>query len=330
MDAASPLLGGDEDAHAVEVVIAEAHEAEGTGHAQQQQEDENKEEDDDEEEERSRAEEEHSREEERRSRDGEERSRDDEEPRSRAEEDAHARGDSATSARKGSKLWVSNLAKDLQQADLAAIFERYGHVLSLDWKNRFAIVELDTEEAARTAMLELNGVKLLDTPMHINVYRDRSETASGNAHELTPSASMPEPRPGEGRIYVRNLDYRTSWQDLKDAFQSHGDVYRANILAIDGRPSGRGQVIFHRLADAEAVVRRFPDGIDLRPRRVLLTLDVGTYDRNARFRPLDRAGRDGTPHTAAHGGAKRARIHAAWSAGHTRQSCRCSRAASCA
>jgi len=47
------------------------------------------------------------------------------------------------------------------------------------------------------------------------------------------------------RCFVGNLAWRTSWQDLKDAFRVHGNVVYANVMRDEeGRSKGWGIVEF--------------------------------------------------------------------------------------
>ncbi len=46
------------------------------------------------------------------------------------------------------------------------------------------------------------------------------------------------------QVFVGNLPFHTSWQDLKDAFKSCGTVVRAEILQAEGKPRGAGTVLF--------------------------------------------------------------------------------------
>ena len=53
------------------------------------------------------------------------------------------------------------------------------------------------------------------------------------------------------RVYVGNLSWETSWQDLKDHFRSAGEVIHADVLQdSDGRSKGCGLVAFANAHDA--------------------------------------------------------------------------------
>ena len=78
-------------------------------------------------------------------------------------------------------------------------------------------------------------------------------------------------------MFINNLSYDTSWQDLKDHFRQCGDVERAEVITnADGRSKGFGTVRFVKETDAEAAIQRL-NGAELQGR----TLEV-RYDTKAR------------------------------------------------
>eukprot|EP00894_Picocystis_sp_ML_P003759 jgi/Pico_ML_1/54276/g4648.t1 len=65
------------------------------------------------------------------------------------------------------------------------------------------------------------------------------------------------------RVYVGNLSYRTTWQDLKDYFKrdlkdlfsAQGKVLRADIVMDrNGRSKGYGTVLFDKGEDAQRAI----------------------------------------------------------------------------
>eukprot|EP01061_Rhynchopus_euleeides_P018291 TRINITY_DN3022_c0_g1_i7.p1 TRINITY_DN3022_c0_g1~~TRINITY_DN3022_c0_g1_i7.p1 ORF type:complete len:240 (+),score=89.29 TRINITY_DN3022_c0_g1_i7:62-781(+) len=57
------------------------------------------------------------------------------------------------------------------------------------------------------------------------------------------------------RIFVMNLAWRTSWQDLKDYFRQIGDVTRADLFeGHDGRSKGSAVVEFSNPHDAQRAI----------------------------------------------------------------------------
>ena len=86
------------------------------------------------------------------------------------------------------------------------------------------------------------------------------EAAAGTSPDLKkPSADESSDR--SRRVYVGNLAWDTSWQDLKDHMRSTGlEVLRATILTtVDGRSKGCGLAEFATAEDAAEAVRTLTD-----------------------------------------------------------------------
>jgi RNA recognition motif-containing protein len=78
------------------------------------------------------------------------------------------------------------------------------------------------------------------------------------------------------RVYVGNLSYRTSWQDLKDHFGQVGTVRYADVLR-EGGPSGRSKVSGSRRGPAlqfAALYPPFAAELQLRPHWIVAGTSV--------------------------------------------------------
>lgn len=77
-------------------------------------------------------------------------------------------------------------------------------------------------------------------------------------HYNRPPPSRPE---DHGRqVFVNNLTWKCSWQDLKDLFKEAGEVIRADVLRYpDGRSRGVGTVLFATAEAANHAVESFND-----------------------------------------------------------------------
>ncbi|KXS12261.1 RNA-binding domain-containing protein [Gonapodya prolifera JEL478] len=75
------------------------------------------------------------------------------------------------------------------------------------------------------------------------------------------------------QLWVRNLPYSFSWQDLKDLMRTactKGSVLRSDVsLDTEGRSKGYGSVVFETLEDAKAAAMRF-HGFDLNGRKIII------------------------------------------------------------
>eukprot|EP00923_Selenidium_pygospionis_P005275 GHVN01008861.1.p1 GENE.GHVN01008861.1~~GHVN01008861.1.p1 ORF type:complete len:179 (+),score=36.48 GHVN01008861.1:1908-2444(+) len=84
---------------------------------------------------------------------------------------------------------------------------------------------------------------------------------------------------GEGadgrQIFVGNLAWKTSWQDLKDLFRPIAPALRADVYQdADGRSKGCGTVLFDDTRAAEKAVAEF-DNYHLHGRDITVRLDNG-------------------------------------------------------
>lgn len=57
------------------------------------------------------------------------------------------------------------------------------------------------------------------------------------------------------QVFVSNLPWKTSWQDLKDLFRGAGDVVRADVFQRDGVSRGCGKVVYATPEEANQAIR---------------------------------------------------------------------------
>ncbi|KAI9254953.1 hypothetical protein EDC94DRAFT_617883 [Helicostylum pulchrum] len=70
-----------------------------------------------------------------------------------------------------------------------------------------------------------------------------------------PAANLPTH--GHNQIFVNNLPFSTTWQDLIDLFRHVGPVVRSEILTMNGHPKGSGFVRFEDAATCERAIEKF-------------------------------------------------------------------------
>ena len=94
---------------------------------------------------------------------------------------------------------------------------------------------------------------ILDEPQQRSSRRGgRSPSHRGKPYDRQAGAAPGEP---SNRVYVGNLSWQTSWQDLKDHFRVHGNVIRADaLIGADGRPKGQGTVLFETAEEAQRAI----------------------------------------------------------------------------
>jgi len=83
------------------------------------------------------------------------------------------------------------------------------------------------------------------------------------------TTTRPVARGTHGRqVFVGNLPYTCSWQDLKDKFRSCGNIIRADVLLdLSGRSKGQGTVLFESSNEAQKAISLF-DGTDFNGRTI--------------------------------------------------------------
>lgn len=75
------------------------------------------------------------------------------------------------------------------------------------------------------------------------------------------------------RLFVNNLSWEVSWQDLKDLFRQEGNVVRADVMSFpDGRSKGCGIVEYSDINDAARALTSL-NGVELKGRVLFVRED---------------------------------------------------------
>lgn len=196
-----------------------------------------------------------------------------------------ARGDGDGDAvRVGRRVYVGNLSWSTSWQDLKDHFRQigtvvYSNVMEEDGgrSKGCGIVEFERPSQAARAIEELNGSKLKGRPITVREDRedrdlkngslsDRSVVVSSYTNGRTRKRSASPDRGGSDsvrvgrRVYVGNLAYATSWQDLKDHFRQVGTVVHAKLMEDrSGRSKGCGIVEFERTSEAAKAIKELHD-----------------------------------------------------------------------
>jgi len=161
-------------------------------------------------------------------------------------------GDAFSVAR---RCYVNNLAWNTTWQDLKDHFGQVGKVIYTfimeDESGRSkgcGIVEFETSFDAARAITKLNSSTLGGRPIAIREDREDRDLKQGGAGLtfVTPSCNHANDRCRVAkRVYVSNLSWGTTWQELKDHFRSVGTTVHASILGHDsGWSKGCGIVEF--------------------------------------------------------------------------------------
>ena len=152
------------------------------------------------------------------------------------------------------KLYVGNLSWDVTWQDLKDHFKQCGNVVRADVvdgpdgrSKGYGLVEYSDWRDANRAMTTLNDTVI--NGRQIFVREDRESGVNSNANSNANSSQQ-----GVGRVnklYVGNLSWDVTWQDLKDHFKQCGNVVRADVVdGPDGRSKGYGLVEYSDWRDA--------------------------------------------------------------------------------
>ena len=141
----------------------------------------------------------------------------------------------------GSILFVSNFPPAADEAFIRGLFEKFGQILDIRFPSlqhnthrRFCYVEFERNDQAKAASTELDGHEF-DDGLKLNV------KISDPEQKQSRSGPMEERR----EIYVRNVDWGASEEDLERLFSQYGSVESVRIpRKVDGLSKGFGFVVF--------------------------------------------------------------------------------------
>lgn len=189
-------------------------------------------------------------------------------------------------APEGSQLFINNLPYSVQWRELKDLFKEVGEVsradVILDQRGRskgHGTVSFTKVEAAKAAIEKFDGYELEGRPLEVREDKFSSRpfppyaSRGGRRGGFKPQVprfrfNKPAPNPftdratGNGEpsatIFVSNLPWATTDNDLVELFRTVGPVKRAQIkLEPTGRSAGTGVVEFFEPIHAETSIARF-------------------------------------------------------------------------
>lgn len=175
-----------------------------------------------------------------------------------------------TDSDKSKRVYVGNLAWQVDWRDLKDLFKTTGHEVTRanvmqtrDGRSKgCGIVEFASPEGAKQAVLTLNDAELKGRQIFVredreeqnnsgstSSRRETTNTNSTNPNSLTVAASSDEQT---RRVYVGNLSWDVQWPDLKDHMKAAGTVVHANVICEqNGRSKGCGIVEYATVEEAQ-------------------------------------------------------------------------------
>ncbi len=181
------------------------------------------------------------------------------------------------------RLFVGNLPPRLCFPELEELFAEVGRVQEADLvtdsitgrSRGFGFVEMASDEEAQAAIAKYHGYELEGQTLVVNEAKPQRGSAlpRGGDRPLqgrdrsAPAFERRPPSSAGGRLYVGNLPYTATSQDLQDLFAQVGTVASVSLVTdrASGQSKGFGFVEMASKEEAQAVIERF-NGYDLKGR----------------------------------------------------------------
>jgi RNA recognition motif-containing protein len=177
------------------------------------------------------------------------------------------------------KLHVGNLDYDCSWQDLKDLVQkRCGQVEHADIPKRgWGVVTFATHRDGAAAISRLDGSVFQNRPLEVRWYRKTGGSGGNDQHNdeyrdnRNPSSSSSSS--SSSSLYVGNLSYDCTWQDLKDAFKRYGHVSHAEVCeTAGGKSTGFGIVLF---SDGKSAAKAMDsmDGVEFQGRKLSVRWD---------------------------------------------------------
>lgn len=180
------------------------------------------------------------------------------------DDDDNDKGDDGKSKR----VYVGNLAWEVSWQDLKDLFKTTGHEITRadvmqtpDGRSKgCGIVEFETSEGAKQAILTLNDTELMGRQIFVREDREGNNSSSSNNNnskkQNSASNNFSSGEQAQGRrVYVGNLSWDVAWPELKDHMRTAGNVVHAEVICEhNGRSKGCGIVEYASEQEAQVAI----------------------------------------------------------------------------
>jgi hypothetical protein len=119
-----------------------------------------------------------------------------------------------------------------------------GIIITRDAKNNFAKIKAIIDEQVRD-----DQIRLMTRGETEPQKEARAMVATTQLNRRSKTKELGPIVPA--KLYVTNLNYKMTTEELKAAFSKHGTVDEVDIVSVRGRPIGFGFVTYKNAADAE-------------------------------------------------------------------------------
>lgn len=130
-------------------------------------------------------------------------------------------------------IFLKDFPPNYEEKDLKTLLSNYGDVTSIflqkDNGRKFAIVNFAKKEDADNALKNLNGKEVDGSLIYANTLQDKSERRKLLSHKIVESNMRLNNQFRNCNLYIKNIPYHATEQDLKDAFEQFGPVKSVKI-----------------------------------------------------------------------------------------------------
>eukprot|EP01084_Bolivina_argentea_P102499 183611_1 len=176
------------------------------------------------------------------------------------------------------KVYVSNISRDCRERDLSRLFEEVGRIDTLQFKSRFAFIEFERSRACDDAIHKFDGIHFMGLRLRVEQYCYR-----GGDHRYRSSNKS------DGyRLYITNLDRRTSWRELKDFGRTIGKSINYADVRVINKGEVEGIIEYSDIGDFEHAFKEL-DGARLNGVRIKVSKKSSYDETNNNYDNRDRS-----------------------------------------
>eukprot|EP01124_Arcella_intermedia_P027498 TRINITY_DN538_c0_g1_i5.p1 TRINITY_DN538_c0_g1~~TRINITY_DN538_c0_g1_i5.p1 ORF type:complete len:326 (+),score=19.64 TRINITY_DN538_c0_g1_i5:14-991(+) len=122
-----------------------------------------------------------------------------------------------------SKLYIGNLSSRTDERYLKDAFTKYGRIVTVEMKRRYAFVDFQRKSDAEAAISSMDGKEFDGSKLIVEWTRGQARTGRARYPERS-----------DYRIEVSNLPDRCHWSELKDHFRKAGEVVFGDVWGSKG------------------------------------------------------------------------------------------------